>query len=78
MGIIERKIRETEGYDEEFFFPYSELYEFESMILSDVAKLEEEYFEYDLKALKECVKVQSNPELINDGEETKRRLRNGY
>ena len=28
------------------------------------------HFEYDLKALKECVKVQSNPELINDGEET--------
>ena len=70
VQTIERKIRETEGYDEEFFFPYIELHEFESMILSDVAKLEEAYFEYDLKALKECVKVQSNPELINDGEET--------
>ena len=76
-GLLREKYEKQKGMTKSFF-PYIELYEFESMILSDVAKLEEEYFEYDLKALKECVKVQSNPELINDGEETKRRLRNGY
>ena len=70
VGIIEREILKTEGYDEKFFFPYIELHEFEAMIFSDVTKLEEAYFEYDLTALKECVKVQSNPELINDGVET--------
>lgn len=70
VRIIEREILKTEGYDENFFFPYIELHEFEAMIFSDVTKLEEAYFEYDLTALKECVKVQSNPELINDGVET--------
>ena len=37
---------------------------------TDITKLEETYFEYDLTALKECVKTQSNPELINNGAET--------
>lgn len=70
VDIIERKILEKEGYDDNFFFPYIELHEFEAMIFSDVTKLEEAYFDYDLTALKECVKEQSNPELINNGEET--------
>lgn len=70
VGIIETEIQRTEGYDGKFFFPYIELHEFEAMIFSDVTKLEEAYFEYDLTVLKECVKVQSNPELINNGVET--------
>ncbi len=40
------------------------------MIFTDIAKLEEAYFEDDLTALKECVKEQENPELINNGAET--------
>ncbi|MCM1257743.1 MAG: DUF4276 family protein [Roseburia sp.] len=32
--------------------------------------LEEVYFEYNLAELKECVKEQNNPELINNGAET--------
>ncbi|MDE7211291.1 MAG: DUF4276 family protein [Lachnospiraceae bacterium] len=67
---IEREIRRTEKYDERFFFPYIELHEFEAMLFSDITKLEEIYFEYDLTALKECAKMQSNPELINGGKET--------
>lgn len=70
VEIIEREILKAEGYDENFFFPYIELHEFEAMIFSDITKLEEAYFEDDLTALKECVKVQSNPELINGGAET--------
>lgn len=70
VEIIEREIRNAEGYDGNFFFPYIELHEFEAMIFSDITKLEEAYFEDDLTALKECVKVYSNPELINDGAET--------
>lgn len=70
VEIIEEEIRKTEGYDGKFFFPYIELHEFEAMIFSDITKLEEAYFEYDLTTLKECIKAQSNPELINDGAET--------
>lgn len=70
VEFIERKILEEEGYDGKLFFPYIELHEFEAMLFSDVTKLEETYFEYDLTALKECVKLQSNPELINNGPET--------
>lgn len=70
VELIERKILETEKYNANFFFPYIELHEFEAMIFSDITKLEETYFEYDLTALKECVKLQSNPELINSGVET--------
>lgn len=70
VRIIEKAILENEKYDEYFFFPYIELHEFEAMIFSDVTKLEEAYFEYNLASLKECVNEQSNPELINNGEET--------
>ncbi len=70
VEFIEREIQRAEGYDGTFFFPYIELHEFEAMIFSDITKLEEVYFDYDLTALKECAKLQSNPELINDGVET--------
>ena len=70
VEFIERKILEAEGYDGKLFFPYIELHEFEAMLFSDVTKLEETYFEYDLTALKQCVELQSNPELINNGPET--------
>lgn len=70
VEIIEREVQRMEGYGEKFFFPYIELHEFEAMIFSDITKLEETYFEDDLTALKECVKAQSNPELINNGADT--------
>ena len=67
VELIESAILKTEGYDGNFFFPYVELHEFEAMLFSDLAKLKETYFEYDLTDLEECAKVQSNPELINNG-----------
>lgn len=70
VEFIENKILEAEKYNREFFFPYIELHEFEAMLFSDITKLEEAYFEYDLTELKKCVELQSNPELINDGAET--------
>ena len=70
VEMIEREMQKAEKYDVKFFFPYIELHEFEAMLFSDITKLGEAYFEDDLPALKECVKVQSNPELINDGAET--------
>ena len=70
VELIESAILKTEGYDGNFFFPYVELHEFEAMLFSDLTKLKETYFEYDLTELEECIKVQSNPELINNGEET--------
>lgn len=70
VELIESAILKTENYNGNFFFPYVELHEFEAMLFSDLTKLKETYFEYDLTDLGECVKVQSNPELINNGEET--------
>ncbi len=70
VEFIENKILEAEKYDGKFFFPYIELHEFEAMLFSDITKLEETYFEDDLTALKKCVELQSNPELINSGIET--------
>jgi len=70
VNLIEREILKAEGYDGRFFFPYIELHEFEAMLFSDITKLEEAYFEYDLTALKECAKMQRNPELINSGADT--------
>lgn len=70
VKFIERKMLEAEEYDGKFFFPYIELHEFEAMLFSDVTRLEETYFEYDLTALRKCIELQSNPELINDGVET--------
>ena len=70
VEMIEHEILKKEGYDGKFFFPYIELHEFEAMIFSDITKLKEAYFEDDLTPLTECVKEQSNPELINGGTET--------
>lgn len=70
VKIIESEIRKAEGYNGNFFFPYIELHEFEAMLFSDITKLGEAYFEEDTTTLKECVEMQSNPELINDGMET--------
>lgn len=67
VELIEREILKAEGYGGNFFFPYIELHEFEAMLFSDITKLKETYFEYDLTVLEECAKMQSNPELINDG-----------
>lgn len=68
--LIEREIRKKEEIDEKYFFPYIALHEFEAMLFSDISKLEEVYFEENLIALKECLEMQDNPELINDGPET--------
>ena len=70
IKLIERKMLNAEKYSEKFFFPYIELHEFEAMLFSDITRLEEVYFDYDLNPLWECVNVQNNPELINDGAET--------
>lgn len=70
VELIESAILQAEGYDGNFFFPYVELHEFEAMLFSDLTKLKETYFEYDLTDLEECVKVQNNLELNNNGEET--------
>lgn len=54
------------------FIPYIQLYEFETLILSEPAKLEIEYFDHkhSIEELKKNVSKIGNPELINDGPET--------
>lgn len=70
VEFVEREIQKAEKYNQRFFFPYIELHEFEAMLFSDITKLKEAYFEYDVTPLKECAAIQNNPELINGGAET--------
>lgn len=70
VRFIENEVGKAEEYSRKFFFPYIELHEFEAMLFTDITKLGEAYFEEDITALKECAKLQMNPELINDGAET--------
>ena len=52
------------------FHPYIQLHEFEALLFSNINLLGEEYFEYDIQPLKDCVTEKKNPELINDGAAT--------
>ncbi len=49
------------------FHPYIQLHEFEALLFSNIDILGNEYFEYNIKPLKECIEQKKNPELINDG-----------
>ena len=51
VELIEGAILEAENYDGNFFFSYVELHEFEAMLFSNLTKLKETYFEYDLTDL---------------------------
>lgn len=52
------------------YHPYIQLHEFESLFFSDLSFLANQYFEYDIQPLIDCLAVKKNPELINDGAAT--------
>lgn len=70
VECIEKAMQIYENPSKPIYFPYIQLHEFEALIFSDIHKLEEEYFDYNLKPLKDCLQQNSNPELIDNGIET--------
>lgn len=50
--------------------PYIQIHEFETLLFADISKLQEQYFEYNLKSLYEAANDFPNIEFINDGFET--------
>ena len=70
VANIESAMQDFEKPIRPFYFPYIQLHEFEALIFSDIQRLEEEYFDFDLKPLKDCMRHNPNPELINNGLKT--------
>ena len=62
----------AEDIQDNRFIPYIQLYEFESLILSNPEVFEIEYFEHckEIKSLKQILTEKGSPELINDSPET--------
>lgn len=71
VACLEQKILDYENLtNQAVFHPYIQLHEFEALLFSDIDLLGDEYFEYDIQPLKDCIAQKKNPELINDGSET--------
>jgi hypothetical protein len=70
VALIERLMTESERLDRPIYFPYIQLHEFEALLFSDLDKVADKYFDYDIEPLRRCLAEKKNPELINDGEET--------
>lgn len=71
VALIEKSILESESeLRKPVFRPYIQLHEFEALLFSNLDILAEQYFEYDIQPLRDCLSQKKNPELINDGFET--------
>ena len=71
IAFLEQKMLDYEKLaNQTVFHPYIQLHEFEALLFSDISLLGDEYFEYDVQPLKDCIAQKKNPELINDGAET--------
>lgn len=70
LEYIETAMGRNENLEKNVFMPYIQLHEFEALLFSNLDVLADEYFEYDIQSLRECLKKQKNPELINNGQET--------
>lgn len=68
--FLEQEIQNTYKEYSLKFFPYLQLHEFETLIFTNIDKLEEKYFEYDINPLRMCLNEIKNPELINNSEDT--------
>ena len=67
---IENAMYDFEKLDKPIFRPYIQLHEFEALLFANLDLLADEYFEYDIQPLRDCLEKKKNPELINDGSET--------
>ena len=70
VEVIEEQILTTYQNYKNKFIPYLQLHEFETLIFTNLDKLSEKYFEYDIKKLINCLDKIKNPELINNSEQT--------
>lgn len=70
IDCIENAMLQYEELTRPVFIPYIQLHEFEALLFTNLDVLAEEYFDYDIKSLRECLENQNNPELINNGVET--------
>lgn len=71
IAFLEQKMLDFEKLaNQTVLHPYIQLYEFEALLFSNIDLLGDEYFEYDIQPLKDCIEQKKNPELINDGAET--------
>lgn len=52
------------------FIPYFQLHEFESLVLANLDKLKDVYFDYDISDLYDCMQEIGNPEFVNNGPDT--------
>ncbi len=70
VEVLENALSEAINYHR--FIPYIQLHEFESLLFSDIAKLNTHYPEYsgEISQLSDKASEFKSPELINDGLET--------
>ena len=70
VSCIENAMIDSEKLSKPVYHPYIQLHEFEALLFSDLNLLAEQYFEYDIQPLRDCLCKNGNPELINDGVNT--------
>ncbi len=70
VSCIEKAMFDFEKLTRPVYHPYIQLHEFEALLFSDLTFLANQYFEYNIQPLINCLAVKKNPELINDGAAT--------
>lgn len=70
VSCIENAMIASEKLSKPVYHPYIQLHEFEALLFSDLNLLAEQYFEYDIQPLRDCLCKKRKPELINDGVKT--------
>ena len=72
VQFIENEIKNSLKLEKDIFIPYIQLHEFEALLFSDISLLKDSYFEdkYDISPLLKCAEEISNPEMIDNGEDT--------
>lgn len=70
VAYLEKALFDSENLNRPVYHPYIQLHEFEALLFTDLDYLAEQYFEYDIQPLRNCLLEKKNPELINDGAET--------
>lgn len=68
VAFLENALQEDICKDNAAFLPYLSLHEFEALLFSDIAIIEDHFFDHDISALKTLRDF--NPELINNEKQT--------
>jgi hypothetical protein len=70
VEFLEKSLQDDVCRDSISFLPYLSLHEFEALLFSDVSVIEKHFFDKDIAPLMTVASQYSNPELINNGQET--------